>query len=84
LRDIAVYKEILFDHVLKAADTDGFSERITALSADQEEHARWCEESWLCHKKYDEESALKQWENFYTNVYNKAHATDAVLREGTL
>jgi 1,2-diacylglycerol-3-alpha-glucose alpha-1,2-galactosyltransferase len=84
LRDIDVYKEILFDHCPKAADADGFSAHLRALSADSGEYARWCEESWQCHKKYDEESALKMWEKFYTSIYNKAHASDAVLREGTL
>lgn len=84
LRDIDVYKEILFGHFLKASDADGFSARIKEISADAAAYDYWCKEAWQCHQRYSEANALKLWESFYTGAYNKVHAADAVLREGTL
>ena len=84
LRDIEVYRGILFDHYLRADDSDGFSQALRQISEDPAVYTKWCEEAWACHKKYDEEGILRMWENFYTAAYNKQHITDAVVTEGIL
>ena len=81
LRDIEIYKEILFDAYLKADDPEGFARIISELSKAPEQTDYWREKSWKCHKLYSKETILKQWGNFYNAVYEKSTNPQAVLME---
>ncbi len=69
LRDVPLYKEILFDNYLKGKGVNEFIDILSEMSTDEDMYAKWSEKSWECHNIYLEEHALKQWEDFYKKAY---------------
>lgn len=69
LRDVPLYKDILFDNYLKGKDVNDFIHILSEVSADDNLYSHWSEKSWECHNIYLEEHALKQWEEFYEQAY---------------
>ena len=78
LRDIDIYKDILFDYYLKAADNNGFADILTCLCRDADYYKKASDASWECHQVYGEESVLKMWNDLYSQAYNSLKEHTAV------
>lgn len=65
LRDVPLYKDILFENYLKGKNVNEFANVLSEISKDEDLYSQWSEKSWECHNIYLEENALKQWESFY-------------------
>ncbi len=74
LRDLDLYKDILFDSYLKADDNDSFSNVICSLSRDLEFYKKAMNYSANISTYYSKEHVLKQWLDFYREVYEKSYA----------
>lgn len=68
LRDIALYKNILFNFYLKASDNDGFSSLLGMLQHSPEFYQKAAEAAWQGHKFYCKEHVSAMWNQFYQQV----------------
>lgn len=71
LRDLDLYKDILFEKYLKSNDNDGFSEELKKLSKDKDYYQEWSKKSLELSEYYSKENVLKIWKDFYIDIYNK-------------
>lgn len=71
LRDIDLYKNILFDFYLRADSLDGFKAEIEKLSTDKNYYDDASAKSKEGHNFYSREHVSKMWENFYDAQYIK-------------
>ena len=69
LRDLDLYRDILFGHYLAASDNDGFVEKLEALKADRALYAQYEQESALISNYYSKEHVAKMWKEFYLDAY---------------
>ncbi|WP_234123533.1 glycosyltransferase family 4 protein [Clostridium hydrogenum] len=69
LRDLDIYKNILFNYYLKGSSVDDFSNIIEKSKSDSYFYSKWCKQSELCHKFYSKDYILNKWKNFYSEVY---------------
>ena len=69
LRDIDIYKDILFDFYLKDTDVDGFVSRIDRLRKDADYYAEASDASARGHEFYSREHVFQMWDEFYRMVY---------------
>jgi len=70
LRDINVYKDILFENYLKADTPENFAAQIILLRNDESLLEYWREKSWTCREIYSEEHVIKKWQSLYEEAYN--------------
>ncbi len=68
LRDIPIYKNILFDYYLKAKDNEGFIENLNRLQQDKSFYQRAQSKSWEGHCFYSKEHVLAMWKEFYEGL----------------
>lgn len=68
LRDLDIYKNILFDYYLKGSSVNDFSNIIEKSKDDSAFYDKWCNESAACHQFYSKGYILKQWKNFYDDI----------------
>ena len=71
LRDLDLYKDILFDHYMKAKDNEGFVECIRQLKNDKEVYLKYSEESKQISEFYSKEHVLSMWIDFYLDAYKE-------------
>lgn len=71
LRDIDIYKNILFNYYLKGNTTNNFCNIIKALKNNANFYDKWSKNSAECHKFYSKNYVLKQWKCFYDRIYYK-------------
>ncbi|URZ08066.1 glycosyltransferase family 4 protein [Clostridium felsineum] len=71
LRDIDIYKVILFDYYLKGSNINEFSSIIRNLKNDNTMYNKWSKNSARCHDFYSKEHVLTQWKSFYNKIYYK-------------
>ncbi len=71
LRDIDIYKNILFDYYLREKDVDGFVSVLRRLSEDADYYREASEASARGHQFYSKEHVFAMWDEFYHKVYAK-------------
>lgn len=70
LRDLDLYKDILFDNYMKANDNNGFIKSLKGLKEDKKIYDEFAEKSKNISVFYSKENVLKIWRDFYTKIYN--------------
>ncbi len=68
LRDIDIYKEILFDYYAKGTSNDEFCVIIRELNRNAEFYKKWADKANDGSVFYSKENVLKLWEEFYDKV----------------
>lgn len=68
LRDLDIYKNILFDYYLKGSSVSDFCSIIEKSKNDKNYYNDWCNKSAECHHFYSKDYILNQWRNFYDRV----------------
>lgn len=71
VRDISLYRDILFDYCMKAKNTEEFAASINTIAKDNSAYERWRDRAWACHQLYSEGRILEQWEQLYRHAYLK-------------
>ncbi len=71
LRDLDIYKDILRDYYLRGDDNNDFGNIIRKLSSDKEYYKEASQLSKKGGEFYSKEHVLKQWTEFYTNIYEE-------------
>lgn len=69
LRDLDIYKNILFDYYLKGDTNKEFADIIRGLIRDPLMYAVWKEKAKECGRFYSREHVLKMWKDFYDAVF---------------
>ncbi len=69
LRDIDIYKDILFDYYLREKDVDSFVDTIKRLVADRNYYDAAAAASARGHEYYSKEHVFSMWDEFYRKVY---------------
>ena len=69
LRDLDLYKDILFDRYMHANDNDGFKNCLLKLKNDSDVYAKYQNESRLLSEFYSKEHVLNMWREFYLSAY---------------
>lgn len=71
LRDLELYKEILFDKYLKGNNNYEFINKIKTIKNDKKLYQKYSNYSKEISEFYSKENVLKKWINFYTKIYNE-------------
>lgn len=71
LRNLDIYRNILFDSYLDGNNVIEFTEMINKLDKDKNFYKECCDKSWECHKFYSKENVLNYWKEFYDDIYYK-------------
>ena len=71
LRDLELYKDILFNKYQKGNNNIEFSDMIKRLSSDKELYNSAIEDSKYISNYYSKENVAKLWRDFYQGIYNK-------------
>jgi 1,2-diacylglycerol-3-alpha-glucose alpha-1,2-galactosyltransferase len=74
LRNLDLYQDILFDSYLKADDNDAFAKTLCDLNRDPDFYRQAMAFSEKISKYYSKEHVLKQWLDFYRQVYEKSYS----------
>lgn len=75
LRDLDLYKDILFEKYLKGTSVKEFIDEINILKTDKKLYSKCSNQSKEISEFYSKENILKIWIDFYTKVYNKKKDT---------
>lgn len=70
LRDLELYKDILFDNYLIGTNNDEFAEKIKLLKENKNIYDEYSLKSKAISIFYSKENVLNIWRNFYTEIYN--------------
>lgn len=70
LRDLELYKDILFDNYLIGTDNDEFVEKIKLLKENKKIYDEYSLKSKDISIFYSKENVLNIWRTFYTEIYN--------------
>lgn len=73
LRDVDIYKPILFDKYASAKNVDGFVEEISRMKSDKDYYTTLVSKSEDISSYYNKEKMLKEWEDYYQNIFSKYH-----------
>ncbi|OGO82527.1 MAG: glycosyltransferase [Clostridiales bacterium GWD2_32_19] len=68
LRDIPLYKSILFDYYNKGNNNNEFADILEHLRDDKEDYKKWAGKANEGSVFYSKENVLKLWENFYDGI----------------
>lgn len=79
LRDLDLYKDILFGHHMQASDNEGFVQCLSALKNDAELYEKYQLESQILSEFYSKEHVLQMWREFYLSAYGEKQYA---LRQG--
>lgn len=71
VRDLELYEDILFDHVLTASDVAGFSEALEKLAENPESYAAWSQETAKIEQFYSGDHVSQLWIDYYQSVAGK-------------
>lgn len=74
LRNLELYKVILFDNYYKGDNNEDFIKIIKELSQNKEMYKKGSEKTKNISDFYSKEHVLKMWEDFYQKVYEKTKA----------
>lgn len=70
LRNLDLYKDILFGNYVSADDNEGFTKLLKKLKDDKEFYKENTNKSKNISDFYSKENVLKIWREFYTKIYN--------------
>ncbi len=73
LRDLDLYKDILWDNYLAGNNVDEFVKLIDNLAKDKDLYKTYQEKSKKIADFYSKEHVSKIWKDFYTEIYQKKH-----------
>lgn len=71
LRDLELYKDILFEKYLSGSTNDQFSKIINDLKDNKELYNQAVDNSKYISNYYSKENVSNIWKEFYTGIYNK-------------
>lgn len=71
LRDLDLYKDILFGNYLKGNDNKDFVKQLKKLHEDETLYKEYSKKSKVISDYYSKENVLKLWEEFYTSIIKK-------------
>ena len=71
LRDLELYKDILFEKYLSGSTNDQFSKIINDLKDNKELYNQAVDNSKYISNYYSKENVSNIWKDFYTGIYNK-------------
>lgn len=71
LRDIEIYKNILFDFYLRGNNIEEFKEILDQLAEDKIFCEKACAKSWKGHEFYHRDHVLNMWEKFYNSILDE-------------
>lgn len=71
LRDLDLYKDILFNKYQKGNNNEEFSNLVVKLKTDKEFYNKAIEDSKYISDYYSKENVANLWKEFYTDIYNK-------------
>lgn len=71
LRDLDLYKDILFDWYLREKDVDGFSNVVRRLATDKAYYEEASKKAWEIAKFYSKEHVAEIWREYYPRIYEK-------------
>jgi 1,2-diacylglycerol-3-alpha-glucose alpha-1,2-galactosyltransferase len=71
LRDVALYKDILFENYLKASDVEGWSKEIRHLKDDPSYYAEASKKSQAIATFYSKEHVASLWREYYPRILSK-------------
>ncbi len=80
LRDVDLYKNILFDFYLKAKDVSGFEEELLRLRDDPAYYQAAVGHSQEGHQFYNKDHVLSLWDTFYTSLVTEKKTAQARLK----
>ena len=84
LRDLELYKDILFGNYLIGNNNDEFISQIKALKEDKDKYKEYSLKSRDISIFYSKENVLKIWRDFYTEIFNNNEMKHLVfLRKST-
>lgn len=69
LRDLDLYKDILFEKYLKGNNNEEFVELIKKLKQDKIEYNKQIDNSKYIANFYSKDNVYKMWKEFYTDIY---------------
>lgn len=69
LRDLDLYKDILFEKYLKGSNNEEFIDLLNKLRQDKEEYKKQVNNSKYIANFYSKENIYKIWKEFYTDIY---------------
>lgn len=69
LRDLDLYKDILFDRYMHADNNEGFKNCLLKLKNDSDVYVKYQNESRLLSEFYSKEHVLNMWREFYLSAY---------------
>ncbi len=70
VRDLDLYKDILFGHVQKGDDNAAFTTQLKKLAEDPQERKHWQEESAKIADYYSKENVGRLWRDFYLDAWH--------------
>ncbi|WP_304743344.1 glycosyltransferase family 4 protein [Dubosiella newyorkensis] len=71
LRDLDLYRDILFGHYLMAQNNEQFAKDLMALKNDPELYQKYQKESEAISAYYSKEHVVEMWKSFYLDVYHQ-------------
>ena len=71
LRDLELYKDILFNKYQKGENNEDFSILINKLKDDNDYYNSAIDDSKFISNYYSKENVANMWKDFYTEIYNK-------------
>jgi hypothetical protein len=69
LRDLELYKDILFDNYLIGNNNDDFVDRLKSLKDNKAVYNEYSKKALAISTFYSKENVLNIWRNFYTDIY---------------
>ena len=82
VRDIPLYRDILFDYCMKGNSSDEFATLINIVAKDASLYIQWSQKSWECHCLYSEERILQLWASFYYSAYSSLNEKKETAEKG--
>ena len=73
VRDLDLYKPIIFDKYIASKDIDEFVNNINSLHNDKDYYNKQSQNSDYISSFYSKEKVLKMWEDYYQRIYKKYH-----------
>jgi 1,2-diacylglycerol-3-alpha-glucose alpha-1,2-galactosyltransferase len=68
LRNLDLYRNILFDYYLIGDNISDFVKVINDMQHKGEDYNTWCDRSRQCHEYYSESHVLELWKQFYDGI----------------
>lgn len=81
LRNLDIYKDILFDSYLSGKSIDEFTAIINSMEKKDEQYDTACSASWKCHQFYSKDYVLEMWRKFYDNIYREKVKVRGTINE---